>query len=159
MMLPNWGKYALWHQHFNQEKSMLKTNQEFAFSNWQSPICFSMLAYPPVQGFVLVSIFFQFWLGGAAPQTLRLLAEGAKPPQTLPRKGSSLAFDRGNQTGPPRSNAFFCAKRLPNDPRLTPDQPFRPARSWPDLCRMVNLTATTMPSHFFSFLWMFNFFF
>ena len=35
-----------------------------------------------------------FWLGG-----------GAQPPQT-PTKRSSLAFDRGGQTGPPRSNAF-----------------------------------------------------
>ena len=31
-----------------------------------------------------VFFFFRFWLGGAAPQTPRILAGGAKPPQTPP---------------------------------------------------------------------------
>ena len=51
--------------------------------------------------------FFEiFWLGGAAPQTPQFLAGGAKPPQT-PLKRSFVTFDRGGQTGPPRSNDFF----------------------------------------------------
>ena len=33
--------------------------------------------------------FRKFWLGGAAPQTPRFLAGGAKPPQTLPLNGRS----------------------------------------------------------------------
>ena len=45
--------------------------------------------------FRTISNFFRFWLGGAG---------GAS--QTPPEH-SSLAFDRGGQTGPPRSNAFF----------------------------------------------------
>ena len=52
---------------------------------WQRPICFFMLAYPPVQGFVLISNLFQFGLGGAAPQTPWFLAEGGKAPPDLPR--------------------------------------------------------------------------
>ena len=48
----------------------------------------------------------KFWLGGAAPQTPQFLAGGAKPPQNPPKR-SSAAFDRGGQTGPPRSNAFW----------------------------------------------------
>ena len=47
-----------------------------------------------------------FWLGGAAPQTPQFLAGGAKPPQTPPKR-SFVTFDRGGQTGPPRSNDFF----------------------------------------------------
>ena len=46
-------------------------------------------------------------LGGSAPQTPRFLAGGAKRPQTPPLKRSFVTFDRGGQTGPPRSNAFF----------------------------------------------------
>ena len=42
------------------------------------------------------------WLGGAAPQTPRVLAGGAKPPL----KRSFVTFDRGGQMRPPRSNDF-----------------------------------------------------
>ena len=59
--------------------------------------------------FFLFHLFEKFWLGGAAPQTPRVLAGGAKPPQTPPKR-SFVTFDRGGQTGPPRSNDFFfCA--------------------------------------------------
>ena len=73
------------------------------------------------------------------------MAGGAKP---HPPKRSSSAFDRGGQTGPPRSNAFFFGAaddaplttvgndrppavrrtvvRPPNDPRTTPEQPRKP---------------------------------
>ena len=50
---------------------------------------------------------FRFGLGGSASQISRVLAEGAKPPQTPPLKRSFVTFDRGGQTGPPRSNYFF----------------------------------------------------
>ena len=58
----------------------------------------------------LVSIFFkkfQFFFGfgwGALP---RFLAGRAKLLQTHPLKRSFVTFDRGGQTGPPRSNDFF----------------------------------------------------
>ena len=66
--------------------------------------------------------FEKFWLGGAAPQTPRFLTGGAKPPQTPSLKRSSLAFDRGGQTGPPRSNALFfgAADDPQNDPVRQP---------------------------------------
>ena len=49
----------------------------------------------------------KFWLGGAAPQTLQFLAGRAKPPL----KRSFVTFDRGGQTGPPRSNDVFFRRR------------------------------------------------
>ncbi len=42
----------------------------------------------------------------------------AKPPQT-PSEQSSSAFDRGGQTGPPRSNAFFSAPLTTRAPPTT----------------------------------------
>ena len=51
--------------------------------------------------------FEKFWLGGAAPQTPRFLAGGGKAPPDPPLKRSFVTFDRGGQTGPPRSNDFF----------------------------------------------------
>ena len=58
------------------------------------------------------SNFFDFgW--GAAPQTPRFLAGGAKPPQTPRPKRSSAAFDRGRQTGPPQSNAKIRRRAAP----------------------------------------------
>ena len=48
--------------------------------------------------------FFGFAWGGAAPQTPRFLA--AHPPRPS-LKRSFVTFDRGGQTGPPRSNDFF----------------------------------------------------
>ena len=61
----------------------------------------------------------KFWLGGAAPQTPRFLAGGAKPPQTPPLKRSFVTFDRGGQTGPPRSNDFFSARLTTRAPPTT----------------------------------------
>ena len=43
--------------------------------------------------------------GGSAPDPLSFWLGGQRPPP----KRSSAAFDRGGQTGPPRSNAFFSA--------------------------------------------------
>ena len=59
-----------------------------------------------------------FWLGGAAPQTPQFLAGGAKPPQTPPKR-SFVTFDRGGQTGPPRSNDFFSAPLTTRAPPTT----------------------------------------
>ena len=50
---------------------------------------------------------FRFWLGGAAPQRPPVFLGGGKAPPDPLLKRSCLAFDRGGQTGPPRSNAFF----------------------------------------------------
>ena len=61
----------------------------------------------------------KFWLGGAAPQTPQFLAGGTKPPQT-PLKRSFVTFDRGGQTGPPRSNDFFSAPLTIRAPLTTP---------------------------------------
>ena len=43
----------------------------------------------------------KFWLGGAAPQTPRILAGGASPPQTPPLDGFSrgAAFFPSDDTG------------------------------------------------------------
>ena len=38
---------------------------------------------------IFFGFFEKFWLGGAAPQTPRFLAGGAKPPQTPPLNGRS----------------------------------------------------------------------
>ena len=62
-----------------------------------------------VPGFVFFLRFFEkLWLGGAAPQTPRILAGGEQStPRPPPLKRSFVTFDRGGQTGPPRSNDFF----------------------------------------------------
>ena len=52
--------------------------------------------------------FFGFGWGELPPRPLGF-GRGGKPPPDHPLKRSSLAFDRGGQTGPPRSNAFFPA--------------------------------------------------
>ena len=63
-----------------------------------------------------------FRLGGAAHQTPRILAGGAKPPL----KRSFVTFDRCVQTGPPRSNYFFFGaadeKRPADDTRAVDDR-------------------------------------
>ena len=56
--------------------------------------------------------FFQniFGWGGAAPQTPQfwaVLGWGGKAPPEPPLKWSFVTFDRGSQTGPPRSNDLF----------------------------------------------------
>ena len=76
----------------------------------------------PIFGFFHFRVFPKyFWLGGAAPQIPQFLAGGAKPPQTPPKR-SFATFDRGGQTGPPRSNVcFFGAVDDPqNDRRMPP---------------------------------------
>ena len=51
-------------------------------------------------------IFFGFgW--GALPSRPRGFCLGGKTPPDPPLKRSFLTFDRGGQTGPPRSNDFF----------------------------------------------------
>ena len=60
----------------------------------------------------------RFWLGGAALQTPQFWAGGQSPPRPPPKR-SSAAFDRGGQTGPPRSNAFFSAPLTTQAPPTT----------------------------------------
>ena len=55
--------------------------------------------------------FSKFLAGGRCPKTPQFLAGGAKPPQIPPIKRSSAAFDRGGQTGPPRSLAHGRRRR------------------------------------------------
>ena len=59
--------------------------------------------------------FEKFWLGGAAPQTPRILAGGASPPQTPPLTGLAGGLP------PPGSPAFFFT------PLATRAPPGRPA--------------------------------
>ena len=47
--------------------------------------------------------------GGRCSPDLPVFGWGGKPLQTPPLKRSFVTFDRGGQTGPPRSNAFFSA--------------------------------------------------
>ena len=56
-----------------------------------------------------VNFLVNFSLGGAAPQTPWFLAGGGKAPPDPTLKRSFVTFDRGGQTGPPRSNYFFGA--------------------------------------------------
>ena len=48
------------------------------------------------------------------------LAGGPKPPETPPKR-SFVTFDRGGQTGPPRSNDFFFGAA--DDTRAADDRP------------------------------------
>ena len=45
--------------------------------------------------------------GGCCPPDPPIFGWGGKAPQTTPLKRSFVTFDRGGQTGPPRSNDFF----------------------------------------------------
>ena len=51
--------------------------------------------------------FFSILAGGRFPPDPPVFGWVAKAPPDLPPKRSSAAFDRGDQTGPPLSNAFF----------------------------------------------------
>ena len=76
----------------------------------------------------------KFWLGGTAPQTPQFLAGGGQsPPSTPPLKRSFVTFDRGGQTGPPRSNDFFFGAA--DDTRAADDRP--PAVRRPSTVPMV----------------------
>ena len=48
-----------------------------------------------------------FLAGGRCPTDPPIFGWGGKASPAAPPKRSSAAFDRGGQTGPPRSNAFF----------------------------------------------------
>ena len=60
---------------------------------------------------------FRFWLGGAAPQTPRILAGGASPPQTPP------LTDIGRGAAAPRTPRvfFFRLRRHARRPDVRPD--------------------------------------
>ena len=63
---------------------------------------------------------FSVLAGGRCPPDPPVFGWGAKPPQTPPKR-SFVTFDRGGQTGPPRSNDFFFGAaddtRAADDPR------------------------------------------
>ena len=72
--------------------------------------------------FVFMYRFFEkFWLGGAAPQTPRFLAGGAKPPQTPPLNGRSSHLIEAAKRGRLDQMIFFSA------PLTTRAPPGRPA--------------------------------
>ena len=54
----------------------------------------------------------RFWLGGAAPQTPRFLAGGAKPPQTLPLNGRSSHLIEAAKRGRLDQMTFVCSALL-----------------------------------------------
>ena len=88
--------------------------------------------------------FFQniFGWGALPPQTPQFLAGGAKPPQTPPLKRSFVTFDRGGQTGPPRSNDFFFGAA--DDTRASDDRP--PAVRRPSTGRPTTVHGTNDPT-------------
>ena len=87
----------------------------------------------------------KFWLGGAAPQTLQFLAGGLSRP---PLKRSFVTFDRGGQTGPPRSNDFFSA---PLTIRAPPTSTVRkPPKMTPIGMKLWENACQTIPDIWFS---------
>ena len=72
--------------------------------------------------------FFKFLAGGRCSPDPPVLGWGGKPPPgPPPLKRSFFTFDRGGQTGPPRSNDFFFGAA--DDTRAADDRPAgRPAR-------------------------------
>ena len=59
------------------------------FAVWQRPICFFMLPYPPVQGFVLILIFFRFGWGALPPTPHGIWLGGQSPPDPAMENTSS----------------------------------------------------------------------
>ena len=57
--------------------------------------------------FLFFRFFEKFWLGGAAPQTPRFLAGGAKPPQTPPLNGRSSHLIEAAKRGRLDQISFF----------------------------------------------------
>ena len=55
----------------------------------------------------VVPFSLNFLAGGRCPPDPPVFGWGGKAPPDPPPKRSYLAFDRGGQTGPPRSNDFF----------------------------------------------------
>ena len=75
----------------------------------------------------------------------RVFAGGAKPPQTPPPKRSSAAFDRGGQTGPPRSNAFFFG--TVDDTGAADDHPTStPTSTWTSTSKSRDYLSPGLPT-------------
>ena len=79
--------------------------------------------------FFLFCFFEKFWLGGAAPQTPRVLAGGAKPPQTPPLNGRSSHLIEAAKRGCLDQMIFFSApltiRAPPTTVRKLPESPGR----------------------------------
>ena len=67
-----------------------------------------------------IRFFEKYWLGGAAPQTPRFLAGGAKPPQTPPLNGRSSHLIEAAKRGRLDQMIFFGAA---DDTRAADDRP------------------------------------
>ena len=65
---------------------------------------------------------FSVLAGGRCPPDPPVFGWGGKAPPDPPLKRSFVTFDRGGQTGPPRSNAFFSAPLTTRAPPTTPGQ-------------------------------------
>ena len=80
------------------------------------------------KNFFFFFVFSKILAGGRCPPDPPGFGWGGKAPPDPPPKRSFVTFDRGGQTGPPRSNAFFSAplttRALPTTVR--PDV-------WPDV--------------------------
>ena len=63
--------------------------------------------------------FEKIWLGGAAPQTARFLAGGAKPPQTLPLSGRPQHLIEAARRGRLNQTLFFLAPLTTRAPPTT----------------------------------------
>ena len=82
-------------------------------------ILFCCIDLPPGE---LLRIFlenFSVLAGGRCPPPTPPIWAGGGFAQTPPLKRSFVTFDRGGQTGPPRSNAFFSAPLTIRAPLMT----------------------------------------
>ena len=64
-----------------------------------------------------------FLAGGRCPPDPPVFGWGGKAPPDPPLKRSFVTFDRGGQTGPPRSNDFFSAPLTTRAPPTTVRRP------------------------------------
>ena len=88
---------------------------------------------------------FSVLAGGRCPPDPPVFGWGGKAPPDPPLKRSFVTFDRGGQTGPPRSNDFFFGAA--DDTRAADDRP--PAVRRPSTGRPTTVHGTngsTVPS-------------
>ena len=83
-----------------------------ASRHWCSPFHTSAAQFHSFSGFFIFGVFQNiFGWGALPPQTPSFGLGGESPPRPSPRKRSSLAFERGGQTGPLDQMLFFGAVR------------------------------------------------
>ena len=89
--------------------------------------------------------FFKYFLvlaGGRRPPGPSVFGWGGKAPPDPPLKRSFVTFDRGGQTGPPRSNDFFFGAA--DDMRAGPTTVRRPSDDRPLAVRQQSTVPTVL---------------